>query len=239
MKARLVCRMVGIACLALLGSGTAGHADVLTAPGVYPAPGGTTFSGSGSAASGIRTVTYSGFDTSAYNKLWWGVVVDASMNGSNNTLNSVSISADGLTATWTGQTSVFGVNYSGLVDVEFIATLSPSSNATWVTASSVGISGPLAVLEIENGNSFSMTQQFLAKTGANPYQSFLSLNTAIHPYQSGLARTGTNGQFFYTDPRAPAAPAVPEPSTWAMMILGFAGVSFLAYRRRTQVLRVV
>ena len=28
------------------------------------------------------------------------------------------------------------------------------------------------------------------------------------------------------------SPAVPEPSTWAMMILGFAGVGFMAYRRR-------
>jgi PEP-CTERM motif len=28
--------------------------------------------------------------------------------------------------------------------------------------------------------------------------------------------------------------AVPEPSTWAMMILGFAGVGFLAYRRRSK-----
>ena len=28
--------------------------------------------------------------------------------------------------------------------------------------------------------------------------------------------------------------AVPEPSTWAMMILGFAGVGFMAYRRRHQ-----
>lgn len=27
---------------------------------------------------------------------------------------------------------------------------------------------------------------------------------------------------------------VPEPSTWAMMLLGFAGVGFLAYRRRNQ-----
>jgi hypothetical protein len=27
-------------------------------------------------------------------------------------------------------------------------------------------------------------------------------------------------------------PAVPEPSTWAMMILGFTGVGFVAYRRR-------
>jgi hypothetical protein len=34
--------------------------------------------------------------------------------------------------------------------------------------------------------------------------------------------------------------AVPEASTWAMMILGFAGVGFMAYRRRNQVsLRLV
>ena len=27
---------------------------------------------------------------------------------------------------------------------------------------------------------------------------------------------------------------VPEPSTWALMILGFAGVGFMAYRRKDQ-----
>jgi hypothetical protein len=32
----------------------------------------------------------------------------------------------------------------------------------------------------------------------------------------------------------PAIAAVPEPSTWAMMILGFAGIGFLAYRRKGQ-----
>lgn len=31
-----------------------------------------------------------------------------------------------------------------------------------------------------------------------------------------------------------AVGAVPEPSTWAMMILGFAGVGFMAYRRKNQ-----
>jgi PEP-CTERM motif len=31
-----------------------------------------------------------------------------------------------------------------------------------------------------------------------------------------------------------AVAAVPEPSTWAMMILGFFGVSFMAYRRKRQ-----
>jgi hypothetical protein len=33
---------------------------------------------------------------------------------------------------------------------------------------------------------------------------------------------------------AGVAGAVPEPSTWAMMILGFMGVGFMAYRRRSQ-----
>lgn len=32
--------------------------------------------------------------------------------------------------------------------------------------------------------------------------------------------------------------AVPEPSTWAMMLLGFAGLGFMAYRRRTKTPRV-
>jgi hypothetical protein len=30
------------------------------------------------------------------------------------------------------------------------------------------------------------------------------------------------------------SPAVPEPSTWAMLILGFAGIGFLAYRRKSK-----
>jgi hypothetical protein len=32
--------------------------------------------------------------------------------------------------------------------------------------------------------------------------------------------------------------AVPEPSTWAMMILGFLGLGLLAYRRRCSTLRI-
>jgi hypothetical protein len=28
--------------------------------------------------------------------------------------------------------------------------------------------------------------------------------------------------------------AVPEPATWAMMILGFAGIGFMAYRRKSK-----
>lgn len=41
----------------------------------------------------------------------------------------------------------------------------------------------------------------------------------------------TDEQFVFT------VAAVPEPSTWAMMILGFAGVGFLTYRRRNSAMQ--
>jgi hypothetical protein len=40
-----------------------------------------------------------------------------------------------------------------------------------------------------------------------------------------------NGQFISANF---SVSAVPEPSTWAMMILGFAGIGFVAYRRKLQ-----
>lgn len=47
---------------------------------------------------------------------------------------------------------------------------------------------------------------------------------------AGAFNIGWDGPGAYT----PAAtPAVPEPSTWAMLLIGFAGVGFMTYRRRT------
>jgi hypothetical protein len=37
------------------------------------------------------------------------------------------------------------------------------------------------------------------------------------------------GSFFLN-----SAPAVPEPSTWAMLLIGFAGIGFAAYRRKNE-----
>ena len=47
------------------------------------------------------------------------------------------------------------------------------------------------------------------------------------PTQAVIFRNGV----YLTHGAVNVAPSVPEPSTWAMMILGFAGVGFMAYRR--------
>ena len=45
-----------------------------------------------------------------------------------------------------------------------------------------------------------------------------------------------DNSYFYADidKVTVSVAAVPEPSTWAMMILGFAGVGFMAYRRKSK-----
>jgi hypothetical protein len=45
--------------------------------------------------------------------------------------------------------------------------------------------------------------------------------------------TWSNANFAFDATFQATVSAVPEPSTWAMMILGFFGVGFLAYRRRS------
>ena len=46
--------------------------------------------------------------------------------------------------------------------------------------------------------------------------------------------SGLIGSAFSGDVINAQVAAVPEPSTWAMMIVGFFGVGFMAYRRRNQ-----
>jgi hypothetical protein len=109
----------------------------------------------------------------------------------------------------------------------------------------------------ENGQSFTITTANLAagssiNTGAagsggagviftlTSEQNFsaptptLEIFTNSWQVHSGLnGATLAQGSFSIGAPVVIAA-AVPETSTWAMLILGFAGVGFMAYRRRNQ-----
>jgi hypothetical protein len=53
---------------------------------------------------------------------------------------------------------------------------------------------------------------------------------AFIPTESTSVQVYWEGPYIYAPPAL--AEGVPEPSTWAMMILGFAGVGFMAYRRK-------
>ena len=62
-----------------------------------------------------------------------------------------------------------------------------------------------------------------------------SLADFITGLEAGQAYADIHSDMFpFGEIRGQIIPAIPEPSTWFMMILGFAGVGYLAYRRRNQ-----
>jgi hypothetical protein len=77
---------------------------------------------------------------------------------------------------------------------------------------------------------FQSASGFLCLNGApgncsgNPHSVAVDVGNEINPLiqESGVVEFAT----------VAVAGAVPEPSTWAMMILGFAGMGFMAYRKR-------
>jgi PEP-CTERM motif len=60
----------------------------------------------------------------------------------------------------------------------------------------------------------------------------LNLDNVSEVDISGLVSQGPNGVWWTADDLTFTVAAVPEPSTWAMMILGFLGVGLMAYRRK-------
>lgn len=97
-------------------------------------------------------------------------------------------------------------------------------------------SGQIADLQFNNGL---LTNIGTAGAGALTGNEHLQMNGSNGYQLSAYPGTGPNfsGTFSVS---VPFVAAVPEPSTWAMIILGFAGVGFMAYRRKQnhQALRI-
>ena len=98
-----------------------------------------------------------------------------------------------------------------------------------VTAGAVGSTGASRTAD---GNEIDFTFSSLSGSGAHTgnFQIFTNATNWADPF--GFFYDPSNN-VFAMDIAGPA-PAVPEPSTWAMMILGFAGVGFVAYRRKSK-----
>jgi PEP-CTERM motif len=224
--------LLTIGCAAIMAIGI-GEANATVVGPDSPAQVGITFTTSGGPArSAPLTVNYSASSTPLiYDTLYWGLAgVAASMDGTqNNYLSTVVLTNNNQTATWTGSTSFAGTP----VQTEFVATITGGS---WMTPPS-GVSDPTQpLLEVAQiSGAFSVTEQFFAKTTNGSYTPFITeynfLNSQ-NPQQQFNGVTSIQGEFFYTTPTVETA--VPEPSTWAMLLLGFAGVGFMAYRQKSK-----
>ena len=96
-----------------------------------------------------------------------------------------------------------------------------------------GANGVAATSASRSADGDELTFAFASPITAGQHSANLQIFSSAALFQDPLAfLIDTNGNSFSVDVVAPAIAAVPEPSTWAMMILGFAGVGFLAYRRK-------
>jgi hypothetical protein len=91
---------------------------------------------------------------------------------------------------------------------------------------SISYSGPKTVqslmFDIDVSSTFLLdASDFVLSTGSGGTKAFFAADI------TGNGNTGPVGALTLTT-------AVPEPSTWAMMILGFCGLGFMAYRRKSK-----
>jgi hypothetical protein len=223
---------------AAVTTATTAKADLVLGP-TYPAPDGgngfSTISGT-DPAFGVKTVQYTINNPSAFSQLYWAPAsISATMTGSGGVMNAVSISLDGLTATWTGSTSVtnqFGQTIP--VNTQFVVKIDSGASG-WLSAPSLTLqtpstsTSPLAFANLTSGP-FKIEEEFLANGQAfAPYYNSINELIPNDPNNPSLnfERTSFSGGFYYVE-------AVPESSTWAMMILGFAGIGLLAYRKKNK-----
>lgn len=93
-----------------------------------------------------------------------------------------------------------------------------------------------AGVTLSNGSQVNQTvADWISRYSASAYVSAISVGVGsgfssnYHAFADDVTFATKNGTTVYN---FEVTQAVPEPSTWAMMILGFAGVGFLAYRRK-------
>jgi hypothetical protein len=139
---------------------------------------------------------------------------------------------------------------SNLVDVNFFV---PGSNTAALTNgfgavfTDVDLANTTSLTFFDSANN-SLGTFFAPVSGGNEGLSFLGVdfggavvarvrivsgNAALGPNETGGLDLVVMDDFIYGEPITSTG-AVPEPSTWAMMILGFGGLGFMAYRRKSR-----
>jgi hypothetical protein len=84
--------------------------------------------------------------------------------------------------------------------------------------------------------SIAVTQSQNGLASGTPYLALYNgwNNNGSFEIKMAGGRDFSNGKYALEAPSFHAVAAVPEPTTWAMTLLGFAGVGFMAYRRKSK-----
>jgi len=156
--------------------------------------------------------------------------------GSNGTLYAASWSTNSLYTinTSTGSASLVGaLGFGGIMDLAFdshgtlygvsngLYTINTTTGAGTQVAASAG-SGCLMAMTIEGGNGFATDYC----TGSSPLYHLDLTNGSV----TSIGNTGISNPMALT--YMGAAGAVPEPASWALMLVGFAGIGVAARRRQ-------
>ena len=135
------------------------------------------------------------------------------------------------------------VTFSGLSGIAAASqihccTASPDTGNADIASQTPSFTGfPLGVTSGTYDHTFDMTltssysSSFTASNGGTPSGAFAALMAGLNDDDAYLNIQST--VFFGGEIRG-FLQAVPEPSTWAMMMLGFAGIGFMAYRRKSK-----
>lgn len=212
--------------LLLIASASCAFAAITPVGPDYPAPGGNSASGSGSAGGvGGLTWNYSGFDVTGLTNLWQGLASPsfptAGLDGLAHLLTFSGVS--GATATWAGTTgwtnpttSVHSPAVPIKLDIEITA-----GSPTWTTLPIGGYTFPAigAVIDNSAGADYSINLLFSADVGAG----YVPINTIMQlSSPPGLTNSSVSLGFYSVE--------VPEPS--ALMVWGVGLIGAATYRVR-------
>jgi len=156
-----------------------------------------------------------------------------------NTLDPASVNDVDLIGDARGSGGVFGglsQSFATIAGQTYKLTFDYSHNNG--TYSAAGYAALVTVADANSPNTTDLSTTVSQAYGPAPWTLFSQTFTADSDLTL-LKFIDTQGAFnagIYLDDVSvtPLTAAVPEPSTWAMMLLGFAGIGFMAYRRKSK-----
>ena len=156
---------------------------------------------------------------------------------------TIPVNISGVGVVYTIVNSAFGavpdyagqITFNGLGGETFTYNYIEGDNVRDHATTSFNISAPnvFATDDLGSGDRLDVQQIFLPAALAND-----TITSIVFSYDDSLGNTvpGDGEAFLAAITTAPAVAAVPEPSTWVMMLIGFAGLGYVGIRVRGRII---